>query len=82
MITDEEIDLALLANITNLWRKVSMVVGTTMMEIDTEKRVGLNDLYFAKRIAVLAAKGLIDYTGELSQMRQCEIRLSSQAKDN
>jgi hypothetical protein len=76
MITDEEIDAALLANITNQWRKVAFVVGMTMMEIDSKQRVGRDDLYFAKRIAVLVQKGLIEHTGDLDHMRYCEVRLA------
>ena len=74
MITDEEIDTALLANISNVWRKVAFVIGMTMMQID-EERGGRDDLYFAKRVAVLVEKGFIEYNGDLNQMRQCEIRL-------
>lgn len=76
MISDEEIDQALLANIADKWRKVAYVVGATMMQIDGRQRVGLDDLYFAKRIVVLVENGFIQYNGDLNQMRQCEIRLS------
>jgi hypothetical protein len=34
MITDEEIDVLLLANSSNNWRKVARVVGTSMQQID------------------------------------------------
>jgi len=77
MVRDKEIDEALLANITKDWRKVAFVVGSTMMQIDSKERVGRNDLYFAKRVAVLVEKGLIEFSGDLDQMRYCEIRLSS-----
>ena len=76
MISDEEIDAALLANVTNQWRKVALVVGTTMMQIDSAQRAGLDDLYFAKRAAVLVEKGLVQSSGDLEQMRHCEVRLS------
>ncbi len=75
MISDKEIAVALLANITNKWRKVAFVVGTTMMQIDAAQRVGRDDLYFAKRVAALVEQGLIDINGDLNQMRQCEVRL-------
>lgn len=77
MIDDEEIDAALLANITNQWRKVAFVVGMTMMKIDDKQRAGRDDLYFAKRVATLVQKGLVEHNGDLNQMRRCEIRLSS-----
>jgi hypothetical protein len=75
MITDKEIDIALLANITGEWRKVARVVGMTMFQIDKVHREGRNDLYFAHRIERLVEKGLIEYQGDLRQMGQCEVRL-------
>jgi hypothetical protein len=75
MISDEEIDILLLANITNQWRKVAFVVGWTMMKIDRDQLSGRNDLYFAKRVAVLVERGLIEYVGDLSRMGHCEVRL-------
>jgi len=47
MITDEEIDEALLANITDDWRKVARVVGSAMSYLGN-RRAGRNDLYFAE----------------------------------
>jgi tetratricopeptide (TPR) repeat protein len=79
MISDEDIDLVLLANITTQWRKVAHVVGTTMMLIDPDERGGRDDLYFAKRVAVLAEKGLIESAGNLSDMGRSEVRLSSKS---
>ena len=46
MISDEEIDAALLANVTAQWQKVAFVVGTTMMRMDPERHAGRDDLYF------------------------------------
>lgn len=76
MISDKEIDVALLANLTNRWQKIAFVVGTTMIQINGEQRGGRNDLYFAKRVAAMVEKGLVEYKGDLNQMRQCEVRLS------
>lgn len=74
MINDEEIDAALLANISIQWRKVSFVVGTTMMQINREKRVGLDDRYFASRVGVLVERGQVESKGDLEHMRQCEVK--------
>lgn len=79
MISDEEIDRLLLANITNQWRKVARVVATTMSLMDREERGGRDDLYFAKRVAVLVEKGLIEYVDDLSRMGHCEVRLLSKS---
>jgi len=75
MISEKEIDGTLLANITNNWRKIAFVVGRTMMQIDDKQRVGLDDLYFSTRVSVLVEKGLIEFDGDLNQMRECEVRL-------
>jgi hypothetical protein len=77
MVSDNKYDSALLANITAEWRKMAFVVGITMMQFSPEERSGLNDTYFAERIAFLVEKGLVDFVGDLNQMRHCEIRLSS-----
>ena len=74
-ISDEEIDRMLLANMTQLGRKVARVVGTTMLQIDPAKRIGLNDLYFARRVSLLAEKGFIEYEGNLNFIGRCEVRL-------
>jgi hypothetical protein len=72
---EEEIDEILLANLTHKWRKMSFVIGITMGQIDASKRVGRNDLFFAERLALLAGKNLIEFEGDLSQIRECEIKL-------
>ena len=74
MISDEEIDEALLANITDRWRKVTRLFGSAMIQLGNA-RAGPDDLYFAARVAQLAKKGLIEYEGDLAQMGRCEIRL-------
>jgi len=80
MISDEEIDEALLANITDDWHKVVRVVGSAMSQLGN-RRAGRNDLYFAERVAQLAKRGLIEYEGDLAQMGRCEIRLPQQRHD-
>lgn len=75
MIDDKDIDSVLLKNMTKHWQKAAFVVGSTMMQFDRQERVGLNDLYFAERLRVLAKKGIIEYIGDLNDMRKCEVRL-------
>jgi len=74
MISDKEIDAALMLYVTEQWRKVARVVGGAMEDLG-EKRQGRDDLYFAGRVAFLAVTGVIEYDGDLGQMRHCEIRL-------
>lgn len=75
MIDDEDIDSVLLKNMTKYWQKAAFVVGSSMMQFDRQERVGVNDLYFAERLFVLAKKGFIEYTGDLNDMKRCEVRL-------
>lgn len=73
-ISDEEIDQALMENITHQWRKVAWVVMMTMRQIDSDQRAGLMDLYFAERVFLMVKKGFIEYEGDLGEMRYCETR--------
>ena len=73
MTEDKEIEAALLANITNEWRKLAFVVGKAMIQLTTSER---DDLYFAGRVIQLVERGLVEYDGDLEQMRNCEVRLS------
>jgi len=75
MITDEEIDLLLLANSSLIWQKVAKVVGSSMLQVNKQERENKNDIYFAKRVESLISKVLLEYKGDLSNMRNCEIRL-------
>jgi hypothetical protein len=76
MITDEEIDILLLANSSNNWQKVARVVGTSMQQVNQKDRVNKDDLYFAKRVEIIVNKGLLEYEGDLADMRNWEIRLN------
>jgi len=78
-ISDEEIDQALMTNITHQWRKVARVVGMTMRQMDSDQQAGLMDLYFAERVVLLVEKGFIEYEGDLGEMRSCEVRLPQDA---
>ena len=77
MIGEDEIDEALLKNVTHEWRKIALVVGMTMLQIESHERAGRDDLYFAKRLSLLAEEGAIEHKGDLNQIRECEVRLPS-----
>ncbi len=71
-----QIDAQLLFHATPLNRKVSMLVGLTMSNM--QLRVpGLPDLYFALRVRSLVARGLLVAEGNLDYMRYSEVRLPS-----
>jgi hypothetical protein len=72
----DEIDEILLANISHRWRKMAYVIGVTMGQIERDARAGLSDLFFAERIASLVREQLVEYQGDLNQIRECEIRRS------
>ena len=70
----EEIDAALMKSITNQWRKVARVIGTTLIEFNGRFK-GIPDLYYGHRIRKLKEKGLFESQGDLKKMRYSEIRL-------
>ena len=73
MLTEQEIDDALLAHMTRQYRKVAMVVGLTMMDLEHHSH-GKDALFFADRVNLLAQKGLIESQGDLTKMRYSEVR--------
>lgn len=79
MNVDEEIDLLLLANSSLIWQKVAKVVGISMLQFNQQERENKDDIYFANRVESLINKGLLEYKGDLSNMRNCEIRLEQTA---
>lgn len=79
MISDEEIDLLLLANSSLIWQKVAKVVGISMLQVNKQERENKDDSYFAKRVESLVNIGLLECEGDLSNIRNCEIRLEQTA---
>ena len=69
----EAIDNALLANASEMWRKVARIVGTTMMELPCRIE-GVPDVYYSQRIKSLVEVGLLESQGDLSHMRYSEVR--------
>lgn len=70
------IDAALLSQVSNDWRKVARVVGTAMLSMP-DRPVGVPDVFFAQRVALLVAAGRIESQGDLRRMGFSEVRLSS-----
>ena len=69
----DAIDKALLGNAHNRWRKVAMVVGKTMMELET-RRSGIPDTFYAQRVRHLVESGSLESQGNLAYMRFSEVR--------
>ncbi len=69
----EEIDILLIQNASRHWRKVAMLIGKTMMELEN-KFVGIPDIYYADRIKYLVESGQLEAQGNLNYMRFSEVR--------
>lgn len=68
-----EIDLALIENTHDRWRKVAMVVGKTMGDLEN-RRSGIPDTFYAGRVRQLVADGSLESQGNLAYMRFSEVR--------
>lgn len=69
-----EIDSALLAKCRNYFRKVAMVVGSTMMSPSFRER-DPSDTCYAMRVKELVSQGQLESDGNLNYMRYSEVRL-------
>jgi hypothetical protein len=69
------IDAALMKNITNQWRKLARVIGTTMRDLE-DNYYGLPDLFYGERVRALKESNLFESQGDLRKMRYSEVRLS------
>ncbi len=69
------IDACLLKNTPERWAKVARVVLDTMKEIG-DRYPGIPDVFYPRRIKVLADAGTIEVAGNLSRMRFSEVRRS------
>ena len=75
-LTDEDvkaIDEALLASISDKWRKVARVVGTAMLDYPCRVE-SIPDVYYSQRVQKLVEEGLLESQGNLSYMRYSEVR--------
>jgi NADPH-dependent 7-cyano-7-deazaguanine reductase QueF len=68
-----EIDMALLSNTNDKWRKVAMVVAKTMLELPC-RISGIPDIYYSQRIRRLVVEKKLIARGDLSYMRYSEVR--------
>lgn len=61
---------------TKRWQKMAMVVATVLLD-NCEKLEGESDITISDRVRVLVDKGKLEARGNLSKMRNSEIRLKS-----
>jgi hypothetical protein len=68
------IDAALFRNLTGNYRKVALIVSLGMGS-DTSFYPDIIDVFYAQRIKLMVARGLIESVGNLNRMRYSEVRL-------
>lgn len=70
-----KMDERLLSDCSDRWRKVAMVVGTTMMSDGPSRFENVPDVFYSQRVKVLVENGLLESQGNLDFMRYSEVRL-------
>lgn len=68
------IDEALLSYASEHWRKVAMIVGSTMDDLENRIK-GIPDIYYSQRLQKLVESGRLNSQGNLQCMRFSEVRL-------
>lgn len=68
------IDEALMSNAKKRSRKVAMLVGLAMGQLQ-DRIQGIPDLYYAQRVRKLVESGRLESEGNLAYMRFSEVRL-------
>jgi hypothetical protein len=75
-----KIDEGLLSNCCDRWRKVAMVVGTTMMRDGPYRYENVPDVFYSQRVKALVERGLLESQGNLDFMRYSEVRVPASPK--
>lgn len=68
-------DDQLLGHATPHWQKMARIVGLTLSDFADAEVYQTGDLVLGARLADLAEEGKLEWRGDLSSMRQCELRL-------
>lgn len=68
-------DAQLLGHATAHWQKMAMIVGRTLSDFSDAEVYQTGDLVLGARLANLAEEGVLEWRGDLSSMRHCELRL-------
>lgn len=69
-------DDLLLSNVQKDWKKMALVVGTTLATFYDDGVFQTCDLVLASRLRALARSGTIEWRGDLDQIVGCEVRLA------
>ena len=72
----KRIDAFLLSQAHTNWRKVAMIVGITMLDMENPPK-GVPDIFYSHRVKKLVKEGHLQSRGDLKRMRFSEVRVSS-----
>ena len=70
----EVIDETLMSNAKPRWRKIAMLVGLTIGQLQ-DRIKDIPDIYYAQRVRRLVESGHLESQGNLAYMRFSEVRL-------
>ena len=71
----DHFDADLLQHATAEWQKMALIVGTVLREFADNGLYQAGDIVLHARLADLAEAGVLEWRGDLSVMRGCEVRL-------
>ena len=75
----EAIDSALVKHCTSSWRKLSLVVGSALQQLQLS---GIPDVFFALRVKEHVARGKLEGRGDLARMHYAEVRVPARSGAN
>ncbi len=70
----EDIDKALISEVSHQYQKVAKIVGMTMLKLPSRVS-GIPDLFYSQRIKKLVDNGFLESQGNLQFMRYSEVRI-------
>lgn len=74
-MTDDELDAAIMTHCVRERRKVAFIVMLTFGDIPRPGPQHIDDVYIARRVKALVAKGRLHAWGDPQQMRFSEVSL-------
>ncbi len=73
-------DGLLLGLTTDQWQRMARIVGGALAAISEDEVYQVSDMVLGARLASLAEAGVLEWRGDLGQMRECDLRLPSLAQ--
>lgn len=69
-------DPLILAGTSQTWQKMAMIVGRALSQFWSDEIYQTGDLFLSARVRALVEAGQLEWHGDLTKMRECELRLS------